>query len=100
MKLPLLDRIIAEGLTSATVTADAAEECWEASENTGDARYSSIARTLELIAEHWEQKRMLATEGLDRVLRNLVPTILNAKTAQEGASWARVMRGEIAEALN
>lgn len=76
--------------------------CWDQADNTGDARYSGIARALDEIAEALEGKTGLPATVLEEVnaaLRRHLSDILATPDASAGSGQARWMREEITRAL-
>jgi hypothetical protein len=71
---------------------------WDWSRETGDARYSFLARSVEELADGFETDRVPTwlVERYDDVLRNFLPAVLRSETAAEGAHWA----SELAQALH
>jgi hypothetical protein len=76
--------------------------CWDQAENTGDARFCGIARTLESISEAWDQKIGLpdqTIEELNRVLRQNLPDVIDSALPSVGSDRARWMREQIVQVL-
>jgi hypothetical protein len=77
--------------------------CWDRGETTGDARYCSISRTLQMfIATFDEQDESGGVEAtflefVSDALRLYLPSILDAATPEEGTLLARVLRLEVAQ---
>lgn len=79
-----------------------AEWCWDYGEATGDARYCSLWRALNLINELFEPHRGISPDlvsQLDLVLRRGLPEILDAETAESASQFARGLREELFRAL-
>ena len=77
---------------------DTAEYCWDRGETTGDARYCSLWRALDPIAEAFESDGYLRAETvrrIDEVIKHCLPGILDASTAEQGALLARAMREQL-----
>jgi hypothetical protein len=72
-------------------------------EATGDARYSSLARTLSAIEDwHDVQSGQMLTEtlkALDAALKETVPEILDTASAADAAPLARGLRMKVQEIL-
>jgi hypothetical protein len=82
--------------------ATAADWLYDFSEATGDARYSSLARTLATIGESFDgqSERMLAdtVEEIDEALK-AIPEVLNIATPADAALLARRLREQVAQIL-
>lgn len=74
---------------------DAAAWCWEFGAATGDARWCLLSRTLDKLAAPFADSNgalpVEMTAQIDVVLRDLLPDVLNAPTAAEGASLAQLL---------
>jgi hypothetical protein len=78
--------------------ATLADWCWDRGETTGDARYCSLSRSLTHIAKLFEDDQGVPgglINALDQLLSSRVSGILEADTAEIGASLARSLREEI-----
>lgn len=102
MSLSTLDDLIVALKQPGAVSAEALTECsvwcWDACDNTGDGRFASVARTLEIITRAWDNTgafTQAAFEEITSLLSNLLPSVLEAPSPAEGASIARLMREEI-----
>lgn len=98
-----LERLITDGLLSAPAVQELENYCWDAADNSGDARYSGIARALAVISDVWDSHGALpqgAITSLNEVFRRHLQAVLEANTAQEGAGLARLLREEIYEVLS
>lgn len=76
--------------------------CWDQSDNTGDARFCGIARTLDEIFVRWDVKGGLPTSviaEMDRILSSHLPDVLDAPDPADASARARWMRQEVARAL-
>ena len=75
-----------------------ADWCWDFGESTGDARYSSLARSIYIIADLFDLNGAAETatvRQLDTVLNRSIGEILEAESAELGAHLARTMRESI-----
>lgn len=74
---------------------EAAGWCWEFGAATGDARWCLLARTLDRLAAPFTDGNGALpselTSQIDSVLRDLLPDVLYAPTAVEGASLAQLL---------
>jgi hypothetical protein len=83
-------------------TTDLASWCWEHADNTGDARYCGLARSLETIAEVWDDDGYLRNgtyEALNATFKRHLVSVLDAPTAEEGTHLAKLLREELYEVL-
>lgn len=79
-----------------------ADWCWDIGESTGDARYSSLWRSLDLISDLFAEHGALPTgmvARLDEALHYWMPKIIGAADASEGSQFARLMREDLARAI-
>lgn len=77
---------------------DLADWCWDLGEATGDARYSSLSRSFEIIAELFDLNKVAESttvKRLDILLNRHMCEILSAESAEVGAHLARAMREAI-----
>lgn len=77
-----------------------ADWCWDYGEATGDARYCSLWRCLDLLAERFAQFEALAAEDVsfyDGLLRACMADILDASESALAASLARQLREQMFE---
>jgi orotate phosphoribosyltransferase len=91
LQLPRADRLL-----------DLSAWCWDTSDNTGDARFAGIARTLEEISEAWDVKNGLpeaVIRELNTLLANNLAEILSMPDAADASDHARRMRNEIRRAI-
>lgn len=80
--------------------ADLAAWCWDFGEASGDARYCSLSRTLDMIAEPFEEHGALdsaVVAVINAVLHDALGDVLSAESPQDGAILARSLRFEISE---
>jgi orotate phosphoribosyltransferase len=77
--------------------------CWDESDNTGDARFSGVARTLEVILREWDVKgglpESVVTET-NAVLHRHLEDVIGAPDSASGSNEARWMREEITRVLD
>lgn len=92
-----LRRLAAEGIARfpplALVTA--VEWCLDYAEATGDARWSSLGRTLAPLAAAFEDDGHVPTAVIDCIdlhLASRLPAVLDAQTPEEGARLAGLIR--------
>jgi hypothetical protein len=74
--------------------------CWDYGEITGDARYCSLSRTLDIIVEAYEQYSMVSTvwlAELDQLFINQLPDVLVASSSEDGSLLARSLRDAVEE---
>jgi hypothetical protein len=98
----VLDDLRALELRGTKDLADLISWCWDNAENTGDARYCGVARTLELILDRWDTKSGLHSSTvieMNRILASHLNAILDAESPAAGAGEARWMREQIAHVL-
>jgi hypothetical protein len=74
--------------------------CWDTADNTGDARYCGIARTLTPIASAFDDRDEaggvdLDLAAIDAVIRTRLPSVIQESDVEAAASLARAMRHEI-----
>lgn len=85
--------------------ADLLDWCQDHAENTGDARFSSIARALQPVAATFEIRDEGGgvdtdlTQELDLIIRRGLPGVLSAPSPAEGAGLAGLLRSEVADAM-
>src|SRR5690349_2206264 len=75
-----------------------ADWCWDHGEATGDARYCSLWRLLDVIAEMFEEHGAVSSDliaSIDASLEANIPRVLQAAPPASGAQLARELRQEI-----
>ena len=95
-----LYRLAEQGLARFPPTAlnSLADYCWDRSEATGDARYSSLWRTIAWINDLFDDYGGLPTDlvnNLDGILRARLAGVLEAGSPEEGAHLGRLMREDL-----
>lgn len=96
-----LKRLAKHGLTALLPVShvqDIAEYCWDRGETTGDARYCSLWRSLDVVIQAFESHGYLPAEtvrNLDDILMRYLPDVIDAQTAEQGALLARAMREQV-----
>jgi hypothetical protein len=101
---PDLERLAREGLAALPplLLPDIANDCWDRGAITGDARYCLLWRSLDLIAQIFEDRGQLPTPIVDELngaFARLLPGALDATTAEEGTGLARILDDEIRSVL-
>jgi hypothetical protein len=104
MDLATLRRLAEGGISSITPGAlgSLTDWCWDHSENTGDARFASIARTLQPVVEMIEEREgsggvnREALTDLDRVLTAQLSAVIDVEDPILACSLARGLRGDVA----
>lgn len=105
MDLEQIRRLAAGGVAAYPPTAlpSAAAWLWDFGEATGEARYCSVSRSLEMISAafdaNYEVLPSVVLADLDRILATQLPDVLGAALAPDGSTFARLMREAIAHAL-
>lgn len=105
MDLEQIRRLATGGIAAYPPTAlpSAAEWLWDYGEATGDARYCSVSRSLELITAAFDANYEGLAAGvladLDGILAAQLPGILGANLPPDGSTFARLMREAVARAL-
>lgn len=82
---------------------DLASWCWDIGEATGDARYCSLARTMGLIDDLFEEFGAVGIAligDIDRLLSDQLPAVIEAETAEEGSRLARILREQVLIAIS
>lgn len=73
--------------------------CADWAENSGDARYCSVGRALDHIADEWDYRGggwpATITRDLEAALAERLPDVLNADTAVDGSYHGRLLREEV-----
>ena len=85
---------------SAESCLDLAAWCIDRAENSGDARYCSIARTLIFIAEEWDHRGALPTSvvtDLADLLQRGLRDALDAAEPADGSYFGRLLREQVVE---
>jgi hypothetical protein len=80
-----------------------AELCGEHGEFTGDARYCSLQRTIEIVDLLFQEDgavELRLVNRIDQMLGEQLPGVLNAAEAVDGAQAARRLRLEILSAIS
>jgi hypothetical protein len=85
-----LHRLAKQGLRQLPPSSlpDLAEWCWDSGETSGDARYCSLSRTLNLIWGTFEPHGAASRElvdALDQLLSTQLTAVIQADTAELGA---------------
>jgi hypothetical protein len=76
--------------------------CWDWGETTGDARFCSLSRSLQILADTFDKRGESGgppapfVDQVDDLLRADVPSVLDATSAEEGSLLARALRQELA----
>lgn len=84
---------------------DLGEWCVDFSEASGDARYSTIGRTLIDLAEWWSEHDkyggipVMLKDELESLLMSHLPTVLNVERSSDAAPLARLLREEVQSRL-
>lgn len=83
----------------------AADHCWDVCETTGDARYCSLWRTLDLLALPFEDEggpspAVDVIDRIDDVLRGQLRGVLDAPSAEAGSLLGRRLREDVLDAVN
>lgn len=96
-----LARLADSGLTNTASLRELARWCHDHAEETGDARYSSVARSLDSILGAWGDQALpiLTADRLNEALARYLPATLMADSAEEGTRSARLLREAVGEAL-
>ena len=96
-----LERLAADGIAAfpPSQLASLADWCWDFSEATGDARYSSLSCTVRMIAQLFADENYAPpverVAAIDAALRQYMPEVLQAADAASGAVLARSLRETI-----
>lgn len=95
MDLSFLHRLAEGGLAAfpPSQLRDAAVECWDWGVATGDSRWCILSRTLAELATPFDDEGMSSAllRDLDRVLASLLPDLIDAENARDGASIAQLL---------
>lgn len=102
MDLQSLTRLATDGLTSVTALREIESWCWDQSEASGDARFCSIARALQNIADVWDRlgafpKAIMS--DLEETIRLHLPSILLVERPDEASGLARILRDDVSRLL-
>ncbi len=76
--------------------------CWDYGESTGDARYCSLSRSIQVINELFEPYGAVPTElinSLDGVLAARLVTVISAPSPEAGSKLAKALRQEIDQTI-
>lgn len=78
--------------------------CWDFGEATGDARFLSLSRVVDVIVELFEsnsgQAPTALVEQLDLLLAQEIPAILDAKAPEQGTLLSRQLREAVVQAIH
>lgn len=105
MDLSSLQRLADEGIGRFPPVSlvELSEWCWSVGEDSGDARYCVISRTLDMLSDlfdaSYESVASRLVERLDTDLARLLPEVLDASSSQEGTRKAAVLRESLAAAI-
>jgi hypothetical protein len=105
MDLSSLRRLAEQGIENfpPVKLADLSAWCWDFGEATGDARFLSLSRVIDLIVDLFESNSDQAPtdliEQLNPLLRQSIPAILNAKTIEQGTLLSRQLREAVAYSI-
>ena len=103
MNIPDLQVLAAGPLPPVHKIRELAGLCWESADNTGDARYSGIARTLDRVASEWDERdgtfSAEVAREIEAAFRRHLISVLEAERPSDGAGLARMLRDEINSAL-
>jgi hypothetical protein len=75
--------------------------CWDRGETTGQARYCSVSRSLEMIHRAWEDQGELPHRvgtALRQAFNEAIPLILD-ETPESGSLFARTLRETVSAIL-
>lgn len=100
MSLDQLQQLAEHGLAAVPRLDDVAVACWEHGENTGDARYCVLWRSLQVISGaygdrpedvHFEGLASSVVSRLDGVITRELPAVLSAEDPEHGTAIAVTM---------
>jgi hypothetical protein len=106
MDLEDIRRLATGGIGAFPPTAlpTAAAWLWDYGEATGDARYCSLSRTIEMITAafdaNYEGLGNAILNEVDGVLATRMPDALGAELPSDGSTLARLMREAVCQALS
>lgn len=98
-----LRRLAEDGLTGVPQIQDLAAWCWDQADNTGDARFCGLARSLEFVTEAWDAHGAFRGDTMNRLntaFSRRLPSVLDAPTAEEATHLAKALREELEEVLS
>lgn len=97
-----IEALAVTGLTGLDQLSEVSLWCWVRAEQTGDARFCGLARSLEAVGERWATDGGLDGQLFDRVneiVKLRVPSVLAEQRAPAACSLARAMRDDILQEL-